>query len=385
MSRQRGLRVLMTADAVGGVWTYATTLARALAERGHEIVLVTLGPAPTPAQRAALTGVAGVRLLVTDLALEWMDPEGRDLSRARDMLAGVADDIAPDIVHLGGYREATIPFAAPVLVVAHSCVRSWWRACRGAEPDEPRWTTYMDNVAAGLATATAWAAPTLAFRDTIAALYAPPSVGIVVPNGIDTQALAPARAPVPRRPVVLAAGRLWDEAKGLDTLLAAAPKIPWPVRLAGEAAAPDGRPAVSTSDTVTTLGPLDRPALLDEMRRSEVVVAPALYEPFGLGIAEAAASGAALVLSDLPSLRELWDGAALFVEPRDAAALATAVRGLCEDPARRTALQRAARDRAGRYTVAAMATRVEGLYDVLVAGAGRGAVISTAISAETVA
>ena len=34
---------------------------------------------------------------------------------------------------------------------------------------------------------------------------------------------------------------------------------------------------------------------------------PARYEPFGLSILEAALSGCALVLGDLPSLRELWD------------------------------------------------------------------------------
>ena len=39
----------------------------------------------------------------------------------------------------------------------------------------------------------------------------------------------------------------------------------------------------------------------------------ALYEPFGLAVLEAAQAGCALVLSDIPTFRELWDGAALFV------------------------------------------------------------------------
>ena len=51
------------------------------------------------------------------------------------------------------------------------------------------------------------------------------------------------------------------------------------------------------------------------MARTAVFVSPALYEPFGLAVLEAAQAGCALVLSDIPTFRELWDGVALFVAP----------------------------------------------------------------------
>ncbi|HEX8375447.1 MAG TPA: hypothetical protein VF606_09745, partial [Geminicoccaceae bacterium] len=38
--------VLMTTDAVGGVWTYSLDLAAALATRGVRTTLAVLGPAP---------------------------------------------------------------------------------------------------------------------------------------------------------------------------------------------------------------------------------------------------------------------------------------------------------------------------------------------------
>ena len=73
---------------------------------------------------------------------------------------------------------------------------------------------------------------------------------------------------------------------------------------------------------------------------------------------EAAQAGAALVLSDIATFRELWDEAALFVPPDDPAAIATAANALLDDPARAIALGAAARHRAGRYTAEVMAERM---------------------------
>ena len=55
-----GIRLMMTTDAVGGVWIYATTLARSLGPAGFEVLLVTLGPRPTAAQRATLRDARGL-------------------------------------------------------------------------------------------------------------------------------------------------------------------------------------------------------------------------------------------------------------------------------------------------------------------------------------
>src|SRR3954466_4851224 len=124
-------RVLMTADAVGGVFTYAAGLATAIARRGGRVHLALMGPAPRPEQLERLQAIDGVRAEVTGLALEWLDPEATDLGRAAPCLQAIAQRFAPDVIHLNGYREAGFEFARPVLVAAHSCVPSWWRACRG--------------------------------------------------------------------------------------------------------------------------------------------------------------------------------------------------------------------------------------------------------------
>jgi glycogen synthase len=355
-----GRHILMTADAVGGVWVYATTLARALAAQGDRVTLVTLGPAPTEDQKAALAGQRSIDAIVTDLALEWMDPAGEDSPRAAETLLAFAHELRPDVIHLNSYREGALPWPAPVLVVAHSCVLSWWEACHGTLPDEPRWLAYAHGVEAGLRAADAWVAPTAAFRDAIYSLYAPSTIGNVIHNGIE---ISPGGAHE-RREVILASGRVWDRAKNLAALLAASRHVSWPVEISGPLSGPCGEAALQDAN-VRFLGELARPQLLARMREAAVYAAPACYEPFGLGVLEAAQAGCALVLSDIPTLRELWDEAAMFVEPDDAGELAAALQLLCRTPELRTELQAAASAHARRYTIEATAKKYRAVYDLL--------------------
>ncbi|MFL6796485.1 MAG: glycosyltransferase family 4 protein [Xanthobacteraceae bacterium] len=349
--------ILMTADTLGGVWTYATTLARELCRRGVSITLVTLGPPPGSDQRLAIADIPGLAVQATDLALEWMDPEGRDFSNALEQLRTIERRIRPDIVHLNGYREAAGDWNAPVLVAAHSCVRSWWVACREEEPCEERWLTYIDNVRSGLAAATAWVAPTAAFRDVVDRLYQPPVPGSVIWNAIDGG--APLRS---KEPFILAAGRLWDEAKNIAILTRIAAQLPWPIKVAGRSRHPENARASAALQDITELGELSRAALREHMRRASIFAAPARYEPFGLTILEAARASCALVLADLPSLRELWDGAALFADPDDARAWRATLAHVARHDSMRHALQQRARQRARRYSIRAFADSYEQLY-----------------------
>jgi glycosyltransferase involved in cell wall biosynthesis len=352
-------RILMTADAVGGVWSYATSLSRELCRRGFKVTLMTLGPTPRSDQLCELTDIQGLAFEPTDLALEWMDPEAANFDRALERLTEIERRVEPDIVHLNGFREAQGDWNARRLVVAHSCVRSWWLACRGEEPSEPSWVEYIANVRGGLAVADAWVAPSAAFRDVIAKLYAPPIAGRVIWNGVDG-----CTASGRKQPFILAAGRLWDEAKNLLILDRIAPRLPWPIRLAGACASPDHLNSIATS-RLEHLGELSREALRAEMAHASILVAPSLYEPFGLTVLEAARAGCALVLSDSPSLRELWGGAALFVDPRDDRQLQNALASLIRDGTRLRHFQRRAIERSQRYSLAAMADSYAALYGEL--------------------
>jgi glycosyltransferase involved in cell wall biosynthesis len=85
--------------------------------------------------------------------------------------------------------------------------------------------------------------------------------------------------------------------------------------------------------------------------RASIYAAPALCEPFGLGILEAARERCALVLADVSSLREPWEDAAIFVDPRDPTALQEVLACLIDAPALREDLGERARKRAEEHSV----------------------------------
>lgn len=353
-----GTRVMMTTDAVGGVWTFSAALARALGARGCQVLLVSIGPRPTERQRGAVTACAGVKLIETDLALEWQDPGASDIRRARGQLHELAAQFAPDLIHVNGYREASFGWTVPVVLVAHSCVNSWADACDEVDAFAgDAWDTYTDLVGEGLASADAWVAPTASFRNWIAKRYGVAGNGHVIWNGVD-EVTAPSSS---KLPVVLAAGRIWDRAKNLASLSSVAADIDWPIRVAG-ATHVDGVESPSGIAHCEMLGPLAAEDMQREMQQAAIFVSPALYEPFGLAVLEAARAGCAVVLSDLASFRELWSGAALFVDPRDTDQVTHALQALCGDPAFLTRMQQAALMRSKRYTSDATVNGYSALY-----------------------
>ncbi|HET6403148.1 MAG TPA: glycosyltransferase family 4 protein [Candidatus Thermoplasmatota archaeon] len=350
------MKVLMTADAVGGVWTYAVDLSRALVDRGHEVVLATMGPAPDAAQRR---DAAHATLVVSERKLEWMNDPWRDVDAAGDWLLALEREHAPDVVHLNGYAHATLPWRAPALVVAHSCVATWWQAVHGELPP-PEYDEYRARVARGLAAARLVVAPTRALLDAMRPLYRFSAPTLVIPNGRDARGLREA----PKEARALAVGRAWDEAKDFFTLDEAARGLPFPVDVVGDPRHPDGADARPFRHA-RALGRLPREALLDAYARAAVFAHPARYEAFGLAPVEAALSGCALVLSDLATLREVWGDAALYAPVGDAAAWRDRLRALLDDPARTRELAAKAGARAQRYSVDAMASSYIQVYSRL--------------------
>jgi glycosyltransferase involved in cell wall biosynthesis len=177
---------------------------------------------------------------------------------------------------------------------------------------------------------------------------------VVIANGRDVAAFRPR----PKEPFVAGLGRLWDEAKNLEALDRAAAALPWPVLLAGSAR---GRACRSAR----LLGRLGQEQIAELLGRAALFAAPARYEPFGMAALEAGLSGCALVLGDIPSLREVWDEAAVFVDPDEPDALADRLLRLIADPPALRAAGADARRRALSYSGVRMAAAYLRLYERL--------------------
>jgi glycosyltransferase involved in cell wall biosynthesis len=169
--------------------------------------------------------------------------------------------------------------------------------------------------------------------------------------------------PVDGAAFVFTAGRLWDEGKNLAALDRAAVRLTAPVLAAGPLHGPHG--AGIHLEHVRALDRLSAAEIARRLAAAPVFVSMARYEPFGLAVLEAAQAGAPLVLSDILTFRELWNGAAAFVPLEDDAALAAALQSLLDDPVARRRLGAAARERSGRYSVDAMVAGMLDLYHAL--------------------
>src|ERR1700730_76828 len=138
-------RVLMTTDTVGGVWTFTLELAQQLSKLGIEVVMAALGRAPNPQQISDAGCVLELIVLTSDFKLEWMEEPWSDVEESGRWLLHLEREYRPDIVHLNSFGHGDLPWSAPVILTAHSCVLSWWAAVKkGPAPDA--WGRYHSVV-----------------------------------------------------------------------------------------------------------------------------------------------------------------------------------------------------------------------------------------------
>jgi glycosyltransferase involved in cell wall biosynthesis len=348
-------RVLMTVDAIGGVWRYALDLAAELSGHDCEIVLAGLGPQPSAAQRTEAERIGTVEWL--DTPLDWMTEREADLDTLPAEIDRLVRRYAIDLVHLNAPSQAYgMPPTFPVVAVSHSCVVTWFHAVRHASL--PRaWAWQKQRNRCGFDRADVVIAPSASHAALIERCYGAIGNLEVVRNSVHPALMS---APT-REPLGFAAGRWWDEGKNARTLEAAAARCTWPILAAGPVRGPNG--AECSFQAVRGLGELPGGEVRSLMASTGIFVSPSVFEPFGLAAVEAAEAETPLLLADIPTYRELWDGAAMFFPPRDAAALADAFNLLAADGRLRQKLGAAARQRALNYSPDRQTARMLSIYD----------------------
>jgi glycosyltransferase involved in cell wall biosynthesis len=347
-------RILMTTDAVGGVWRYSLDLARALATGGDSIMLAGLGPQPSAEQVREARSFATLTWL--ESPPDWMTRDEIDLEQFPGELKALATAYGADLVHLNAPAQAAkLDLPCPIVAVSHSCVVTWLHAVRD-QVVAGDWAWQKDRNRAGFDRAGMVVAPSRSHADMLETCYGPIARLSVVHNG------ALPGPPVSRREAfVLAAARWWDDGKNAAVLNAAAAITEWPVYAAGPLEGAAGEKACL--DHCVSLGSIDHAEARRLMARASIFVSTSIYEPFGLAALEAGLSGTPLVLADIATYREIWDGAAIFFDTRDPHALAACINGLARDADLRRQLGRRAARRARRYSLQAQSATMREIYD----------------------
>src|SRR5690606_17985314 len=97
-SQRQTRRILMTLDAVGGVWQYAMCLAGELKRSSNEIVFAGLGPKPSSDQHAEAEAIGPVVWLQTPP--DWLARGAHELAGMADELTALVSEHEINLVHL---------------------------------------------------------------------------------------------------------------------------------------------------------------------------------------------------------------------------------------------------------------------------------------------
>jgi glycogen synthase len=341
----------------GGLGRHAHALANAQAANGHDVVVITQAPNSAAPARVPWGSTGPVRILRATI-----DPSTHD---PRDLLAHVAEmeceftglgnalfrDWQPDVIHAHDWMVAHAAVAlrqrcgAPLTATIHATEagrnRGWVTTDLSTAIHGIEW--WLANTADAVITCSR------TMRDEVRTLFGIGS-SHVVPNGIEPADWQPPEFATARisaenadaHPLIAYTGRVeWE--KGVQTLVSAMPALRRAhpgIRLivAGRGSYLDDvqRQAAQRGldGSVRFLGWVSEEDLRAIVAAADLVIAPSLYEPFGLVALEAAAIGTPLVVSRSGGLAEFADDdqRALTFTPGDAGSLVLAVNSALADP-----------------------------------------------------
>lgn len=358
---------------VGGLGRHVHHLSTALAEAGHDVVVLCRRPTGTdPSTHPTSDQIdEGVRVIAaaqdphefgfgTDM-MAWTLAMGHAMVRAGLVIRrhGTSRPWRPDVVHAHDWLVAHPAIAlaqfydVPMVSTIHATEagrHSGWVSgaiSRQVHAIE----SWLVRESDSLITCSA------SMGEEITELFGPGLAGItVIRNGIDVTCWPFAdRRPRTGPAELLYLGRLEYE-KGVHDLIAALPRIrrthPGTTLTVAGTGTQQGWLADQARKhrvlkAIRFVGHLGHTELLAVLHRADAAVLPSHYEPFGIVALEAAAAGTPLVTSDVGGLGEAVINGRTGVScpPRDVAKLASAVRAVLDDPAAAQRRARAARER----------------------------------------
>lgn len=357
------LHVLITADTIGGVWTYARELVTGLVYRGVYVTLVSFGNIPSPQQTAWMEPLDLLDFRPTGFKLEWMQESGPDLEASAAFLANVIDEVRPDLLHLNQFYYGALPVAVPKLVVAHSDVVGWFQAVHGVEKESAWLRDYRRIVNEGLARADLVIAPSRWMLDSLRRNYSLRASSRVIHNGRTPSLFNPY---IGKDHYAVSLGRVWD--LGKNAVLLTQIDLPLLTYLAGDNVNPEDKgQATAQARRLVYRGEINSAQLQHLLSRALIYIATSQYEPFGLAPLEAALSRCAILASDIPSFREIWGKNAVYFRNNDPESLESELQTLAADRDRCFTYGKLAYDHAVKhYRSETMVKNYLGTYGTLV-------------------
>ena len=357
------LRLLMTADAVGGVWQYATRPRRRARRPRRRDDACRARPGALGASALAGGGDPADPHRRSPACRSTGPPASPgEVAEASRAVAALARSVGADIVHLNSPAlAADARFPAPVVGVCHSCLATWWRAVRsGPLPQDFVWRTAL---------LASWLSRRRGARRADRGLRADDRRRLrhsAAARGAQRPAPGAPHEPAEPASFVFTAGRLWDEGKNLAALDRAAARLDVPVLAAGPLAGPNG--------AMIALPHLAGARRARRRRHPGVARAPS-----DLRVACRATSPSALPCSKPPrpaarscfriSRRCASSGTArrCSCRPMTTRPSPRRSRDLVADPRRRARLGGAARARSETYTVESTAQGMMAIYEAVLA------------------
>ncbi len=361
---QDSLHVFLTTDVSGDVWDFTATLSNELVQLGHDVSLLAFGE-PSRAQRQRAMW-SGAELVSTPLKLEWMHDSAKDVRDGQEVARRLVSILRPDVVHANQFSIAAAGLGTPTVLTAHGDLltrRKWTARPPEDQPIPMEWVEYAGLVKRGFQAANAVVAVSRFLAQETCAAYGISREIEVIHNGWSGSSSS--RNPIAlRQRMAILASRAWDSPESISLAgRAARGWDPGHVVLAGDATHPDGGQATPLPPPIEPLGRLSRDELDRLLGDARVYISPSHYDPFGLLPLQAALAGCPLLLSDIPSYRELWNGVALFFQPDDPLELRAQWQRMLADESLSEDLARRARRRArGHYGAPRMAREYVRIY-----------------------
>jgi glycogen(starch) synthase len=346
---------------IGGVEVISTRLVPLLAERDHEIVVVTDDESWLPEHDRY--GQSEVRRLPIIHALRDRDIEL--LGQARQGMAKIVRQYRPQVIHAtftgGGVWLLPGPEVAPTILSFHGS----WRTLDFA----------TDGLFSRVINRVAWVTACSQHAHTHVLATAPQLAGrtSVILNGLDPTFDGDPPEPPPGPPVLLCSGRIVYD-KGFDVAidaLAQVARVCPGVRLLIAGDGPEraslARRAASLGlgESVEFLGWISPNETHELVARASIVIIPSRLEGFGLVALEAALMARPVIATNVGGLPEVVqdETTGVLIPCDDAGATAAAIQSLLENPERGRTLGRAGRARAlSRFSAERHADEWDALY-----------------------